>query len=376
MAGPQTRRGTCTNVSAATATLRIITNRQCWKRGEWRAEAAGDGDTAGFWLNGLYSPWTTWGQLAKDFLRARKSPERMQTFTNTVLAETFQQAGATKTDASELLARREPYRADEILPVGIVLITAGADLQADRIELEIVGWGRDEESWSLAYVVLPGDPAQRELWDMLDQALSLTFEHPCGRELKIAAACVDSGFHQPTVQQFCNERAHRRVYPIKGMAGQRPIWPRMHGHSADRRPLWMVGVDAAKEALYARLKITERGPGFCHFPITDQYDLGYFEQLTAETCRVRYTKGFAHREWTKKAGARNEALDARNYAYAALQSLIAGGFRLNKQAQQFEAMVSGDDAAQRQPAPQPVPGRRERQPWIEPRDWFDHRSDY
>jgi phage terminase large subunit GpA-like protein len=90
---------------------------------------------------------------------------------------------------------------------------------------------------------------------------------------------------------------------------------------------------------------------------------------------VRYSKGFAHREWTKKAGARNEALDARNYAYAALQSLIAGGFRLNKQAQQFEAMVAGDDAAQRQPAPQPVAGRRERQPWIEPRDWFNHRSD-
>ncbi len=138
------------------------------ERGEWRAEAAGDGGTAGFWLNGLYSPSTTWGQLAKDFLRARKSPERMQTFTNTVLAETSQQAGATKTEAHELLARREPYRADEILPVGIVLITAGADLQADRIEMEIVGWGRDEESWSLAYVVLPGDPAERELWDMLD----------------------------------------------------------------------------------------------------------------------------------------------------------------------------------------------------------------
>jgi phage terminase large subunit GpA-like protein len=344
------------------------------ERGEWRAEAVGDGDTAGFWLNGLYSPWTTWGQLAKDFLRARKSPERMQTFTNTVLAETFQQAGATKTDAHELLARREPYRADRILPAGVVLITAGADLQADRIEMEIVGWGRDEESWSLAYVVLPGDPAQRELWDMLDQALSLTFEHPCGRELKIAAACVDSGFHQSIVQQFCNERTHRKVYPIKGVAGQRPIWPRMHGHSADRRPLWMVGVDAAKEALYARLKITERGPGFCHFPISDQYDLGYFEQLTCETCRVRYSKGFAHREWTKKAGARNEALDGRNYAYAALHSLIAGGFRLNKQAQQFESMLAED--TKQQQARQQAPRRRERQPWIEPRDWFNRGSDY
>jgi phage terminase large subunit GpA-like protein len=249
--------------------------------------------------------------------------------------------------------------------------------------LEIVGWGRDEESWSLAYIVLAGDPAQEDLWDAFDQVLSLKFDHPCGRELAIAVACVDSGFHQGIVQTFCGERQRRaampRMYPIKGAAGQRPIWPRMHGQSADRRPLWMVGVDAAKEALYARLKIRETGPGFCQFPITDQYDLGYFEQLTAETCRVRYSKGFAHREWTKKAGTRNEALDARNYAYAALQSLLASGFRLNRQALQFEGMLAAKaagDEAHRQPAPQPVPGRRERQPWIEPRDWFNRRSDH
>jgi phage terminase large subunit GpA-like protein len=169
------------------------------------------------------------------------------------------------------------------------------------------------------------------------------------------------------------------MYPIKGAAGQRPIWPRMHSKAKGNRPLWVIGVDAAKEALYARLKITEHGPGFCHFPISDQYDLGYFEQLTAETCRVRYTKGFAHREWTKKAGARNEALDARCYAYAALQSLIAGRFRLNKQAQQIEAMMvakSGGEEVHRQPVPPPSPSeRQERRPWIDQRDWFNRRSD-
>jgi phage terminase large subunit GpA-like protein len=341
--------------------------------GRWRAEGPGDGETAGFWLNGLYSPWTTWGQLAKDFLRARKSPERMQTFTNTVLAETFQLAGTMKTDASELLARRQPYRPEVKVPAGVVLITLGADLQADRIELEIVGWGRDEESWSLAYMVLAGDPAQRDLWDGFDQVLSLKFDHPCGRELAIAVACVDSGFHQGIVQGFCSGRQSRnampRMYPVKGAAGQRPIWPRMHSKAKDNRPLWVIGVDAGKEALYARLKITEAGPGFCHFPMSDQYDLGYFEQLTAETCRVRYSKGFAHREWTKKPGARNEALDARCYAYAALQSLIAGRFRLGKQADQIEAMLpkTGDDAGAvlvEQQLPPPVPQQMDR------RDWF------
>ena len=128
----------------------------------------------------------------------------------------------------------------------------------------------------------------------------------------------------------------------------------MHSKAKGNRPLWVIGVDAAKEALYARLKITEHGPGFCHFPISDQYDLGYFEQLTAETCRVRYTKGFAHREWTKKAGARNEA-------------------------QQIEAMMvakSGGEEVHRQPVPPPSPSeRQERRPWIDQRDWFNRRSD-
>ena len=93
---------------------------------------------------------------------------------------------------------------------------------------------------------------------------------------------------------------------------------------------------------------------------------------------MRYSKGFAHREWTKKAGARNEALDARNYAYAALQSLIASGFRLSKQAQQFEAMLAARAAGeevQRQQVQQPARSRGDRQPWIEPRDWFSRRSD-
>jgi phage terminase large subunit GpA-like protein len=307
--------------------------------GEWRAEAPGDGDTAGFWLNGLYSPWAMWGKLAKDFLRARKSPERMQTFSNCVLAETFQQAGATRSNVHDLLARREVYDAGEMLPAGVVLITAGADVQADRIELELVGWGRDEESWSLAYIVLPGDTAQPAAWDQLDQVLSVTFAHPCGREMGIAAACVDAGFHQPVVQQFCMDRLHRRVYAIKGVPGQRPIWPRVHSKGRkNRQPLWIVGVDSAKEGFYSRLKIAEHGPGFCHFPVGDQYDLGYFEQLTSETCRVRYSKGFGHREWVKPPGARNEGLDCRVYSYAALQSQIATGFRLNRQAEQIEAM--------------------------------------
>jgi Terminase large subunit gpA, endonuclease domain len=88
--------------------------------------------------------------------------------------------------------------------------------------------------------------------------------------------------------------------------------------------------------------------------------------------------GVSHREWTKKAGARNEALDVRCYAYAALQSLIAGRFRLNKQAQQIEALMAAkagsDDILQRSALP--TDARAERRPWVEQRDWFSRQSDY
>ena len=100
---------------------------------------------------------------------------------------------------------------------GAVIITAGADVQADRIECELVAFGRDEESWSLAYVVFLailfvqrcGANSSNPLCDV---------RAPCGRESSVAAACVDAGFQQATVQAFCVERLHRRIYATKGAA--------------------------------------------------------------------------------------------------------------------------------------------------------------
>jgi phage terminase large subunit GpA-like protein len=92
--------------------------------------------------------------------------------------------------------------------------------------------------------------------------------------------------------------------------------------------LFLVGVDAAKEAVYARLRKQEPGAGTCHFPL--DRDAVYFEQLTAETLRTKYLKGFPQRYWWKPDGRRNEALDCRVYAYAALYGLLSMGLNLNR----------------------------------------------
>ena len=100
--------------------------------------------------------------------------------------------------------------------------------------------------------------------------------------------------------------------------GGRPIVARPNKNNLGHVNLFPVGSDTAKDLIYGRLKIEEPGPGFMHFPLG--YDAEYFAQLTAEKVVVKYTRGFQTRVYVK-ARARNEALDCRIYAVAALAIL-------------------------------------------------------
>ena len=280
-----------------------------------------DADIRGYHLSGLYSPlgWYSWADAAGDFLRAKKhGPEGLKTWTNTVLGETWEDQGDSVEDVT-LLARRQSYPAP--VPADALILTAGIDVQNDRLELEVVGWGMGEESWGIEYVVLWGDPGQGEVWQQLREALSKVYAHENGHKVRIAAACIDSGHATQQVYEYV--RVHRgALFAIKGMAGEgRPIVSapvkRRSGNSRRMIPLFTVGVDEAKGLLYSRLGIREPGPGYCHFPDHESYDIEYFAQLAAEKRVTRFTKGFPRREWVK-VRSRNEALDCRVYAMAAL----------------------------------------------------------
>ena len=284
------------------------------RKGEWRAEANFTG-TAGFHLSELYSPWSKVSEIARAFMESKGSPETLKVWTNTVLGETWEDEGET-VDGTGLLERAESWGD---LPPAVLVLTAGVDVQADRLEVEVVGWGRDEESWSIDTVRLFGDPQGNAVWADLDRKLAEVFHRQDGTQLRISAVCVDSGYATQAVYNYCRGRFRRRVFAIKGMAGAgRPIWPKK-STKQDKVALFLVGVDAAKDAVYARLRITRPGPGFCHFPVGRDPD--WFTQLTAETVLIKYSKGFPVRTWTKKPGARNEALDCRVYSYAALQAM-------------------------------------------------------
>jgi phage terminase large subunit GpA-like protein len=300
------------------------------RRGRWMASKPENKGVASFHLSSLYSPhgWASWTDIAREFLAAKDDPARLQVWTNTKLAETWEDQAGEQIDPTALMLRRESF--GEGLPAGVCLLTCGVDVQDNRLEIEIVGWGRGEESWSIDYQVLYGDPSSPELWAQLDETLSRRYAHKKDTpDLGIIATCIDSGGHYTdNVINYCFARSHYRVFAIKGDGGfGKPIWPTTASKSwKTKKPVYIIGVNDAKDTLMRRLHQTDGG-GIWHFPIERERE--WFEQLTNEIVRKRLKQGRIVREWQpRKEGVRTEALDCRVYAYAALRALIRN-YRVN-----------------------------------------------
>lgn len=313
--------------------------------GSWKASRQFSG-TAGFHLNALVSPWVTLPELVDDFLKSKDYPDRLRVFINTVLGETFEDRGQ-KLEPASLLGRRERYGPE--VPTGVAVIVAGVDVQDDRLEVELLGVGRGEETWSLDYRTIRGDPSTGLPWRELDDLLIRKRKRLDGVDLTVAAACVDTGGHHTQASYaFCKDRYARRIWAIKGASETgKPIWPRKPTKTnIGKVQLFIVGTHAAKDVAAARLRIDKPGPGFCHFP--DDRDEVYFAQLSSEKVITRYSKGFPTREWRKISDhTRNEAWDCRVYAICALTGLLSMGLDLEREAQKLEQHVVAVNAGAR-----------------------------
>lgn len=287
------------------------------ERGEWRATAEAVNRTVGFHLPALYSPlgWKSWAKCAAEFLSAKEDPFRLKTWVNTVLGETWEERGDS-VNAGDLSSRRERFKAE--VPTGVGVLVAAVDVQGDRLEAVVKGYGAGEESWLIAFTQLHGDPARADVWQELDQFLSQEFEHESGQKLRVETTVVDSGgAHTEHVYRYTRARFSRRVFPVKGgsIAG-RPLVERPSVHNQYRVPLFVLCVDTGKDVVLSRLRIGSPGPGYVHLP--EWTDEEYLAQLTAEKAIRKYVKGRgAVREWVKLR-ERNEALDLEVYALAAL----------------------------------------------------------
>lgn len=313
----------------------IPSHRKPWMNlhGEWRAERP-EMNVAGFLLSGLNSPWLTWQQIAERKIAA-KDDAAMKVYVNTIEARTWTESGEAP-EWQRLYDRREDYRIGQVAKGGLFL-TAGVDVQRDRLEVEVVAWGRDRESWSVDYRVIAGDPGKPEVWAELDGLLLETFTTETSNALSVLKLAIDTGYATQEVYDWVRRQAPDRVIAVKGsdrlgaaIGTPNHIDVTTKGKRKRRGLMvWPVGSSFSKSELYGYLrkeKPTDEQlevdvgfpPGFCHFP---KYGEEYFKQLTAERLvTVKDRRGFPHREW-RKLRERNEALDCRVYARAAAAAL-------------------------------------------------------
>jgi phage terminase large subunit GpA-like protein len=323
---------------------------------EWLPTVHGvDEDTRSFYINALYAPLglkVTWKLLIKELLEAQDDASKMRVFANTRMAQTFSVKGE-KPDHEKLWLRRENY-ARGTIQNGAALITAGVDVQKDRLEMEIVAWGKNWESWSVDYMVIQGDPMTDEPWlKLFDTFENQEFRHVNGAMMKIRTMAVDSGYLTTEVYKQCSRFPATRVMIVKGRDSQnRSIVQskasiKRNGVVVGREiPFFNVGTNLLKEQLYGWLRaaLPDDGeaspPGFCHWP---EYDQEYFKGLASEQMVAKTVRGRLAYAW-EKVHERNEPLDCRIYATAAAILNGLGDWSDNKWDQEMQPLTDGAPA--------------------------------
>ncbi len=306
--------------------------------GEWRATAtSSDPYVVGFHISGLYSPvgWLSWEQIARDWEAAQGNDAELKATKNTLLGETWQERGEAP-DWQRLYERREGRLG--VVPRGGLILTAGADVQHDRIEVDVWAWGRRLESWLVDHVVLEGDTSRQEVWSRLTALLDQTWKHENGARMRLARLAVDSGDGRTTaaVYAWVRRAGAGQAIAVKGtyrfdrstpVEGPSYVDLSEGGRKIRRgAKVWSVCVAVFKSETYRFLRLDRPTDeeiasgavfpdGYIHIPLGVTAE--WIKQLTAEQLvTVRDRRGFSKLEW-RQMRERNEALDCRVYARAA-----------------------------------------------------------
>lgn len=295
-------------------------------------------------VSSLYSPlgWFSWRKAVMQRLEAEKGgyneetgESLLQVFYNTVLGEAYEVPG-TRPDEQILKLRAEAYDLGQV-PAGALLLTGSVDLQGDRFEVKVKGYGRGVESWLVDYqVIMYAFGAKKptaEDWEKVLAIRNKGYAHAGGQTVRVTAMAIDCGYLTQEVYDFCRKWGHRHIFATKGMPERgkpilgRPTLQDVHYEGKLLKNgvrMWPIGTDTAKEQVYARLDIAEPGPGYMHLPrgLPDSY----FDGLASEKLIRKQVRGTVVNEWVKVV-ERNEPLDLEILCYAA--AIYAGVQRTN-----------------------------------------------
>jgi phage terminase large subunit GpA-like protein len=309
------------------------------RAGKWIATQPFNG-VRGYWLNGMVSLFapsrghaTKEHQFAADFLKAKaKGKETLRVWQNLFRALPWREE-AEELDWERVRDRAEDYGcASDEVPERVLMVTCAADVQADRIELEWVGWSDDYESFGLSYTVLVGDTKREQVWASLADEVRRVWKHPSGKVLRLVRGLVDEGgegSNAQVVRKWCVQQMAQGIpiQPCKGIGRSGSSEPELvtmnpnRSQRGVRAPTFNVGTNRAKRTIYAHLFSECPGPHTMHFPEGRGYDDRWYQMLVSERVITKQYHGVPYKVFELPAGRRNEALDIRVYNYAAAVSL-------------------------------------------------------
>lgn len=303
--------------------------------GEWVAFSESN-YAVSYHLNELYSPWRLWADVASDYESAVKDGEaQLQVFWNTSLARTWRRNIEEKLDSDKLLARSQKSEyASGFCPEGCLLLTAGVDVQQNRLEVSIWGWGRKKCSWLILHTQILGDTGADEVWQLLEDFLQSAFPHASGAELKVKTACIDSGYRTQEVYYQVRRRQGKGWKAIKGKDGDRAIVSPPTMQELDWRgkkykrgvQLYMLGVDKVKEDLLLVRAKVEDSEASKYINLPNDIDTDWAEGFSSEILVKKHRNGKPYYVW-EQVEKDNHPLDTAVYAYGA--AVLAGIERMN-----------------------------------------------
>ncbi|MBR1953441.1 MAG: phage terminase large subunit family protein [Lentisphaeria bacterium] len=299
-------------------------NPELLGKGRWKATDNGS-RIKGYHINSLCSPWVNLYSLVEEFVTATRNRDKsgLMEFVNLKLGEPWDEHQGEQDIWEHLHRRREYYPDNTYLPEKVLLLTAGVDVQHDRLECTVYGWGINKECWGIEHRIIYGSPLMPDVWQQLDGFWQQQRFLPNGTPLRIACTCVDSGDGNSAayVYRYTKAREHLGIYSVKGRGGfDVPLINKPTKSNTEGAFLFSLGVDSGKSTVMNSLRIEDEGAGYVHYPRQAErgFNENFFQQLTAEVLEHKFEKGAITRKWTQ-IRERNEALDCMVYARAALE---------------------------------------------------------
>lgn len=356
----------CAQLIDETAKAWMLANRRVVERYPERRKK-------GFHISGLLSPWVRWSEIAAQWLEKKDDQEELKTFINTVLGCLFAPAGE-QANSDSLRKRRELYCPTTVppedrweVPAAVGVLTAGVDVQGDRLEVEIRGWAEGEESYQIWLERIYGDPEGGDVWDRLEAIRARAWRHEHGADLRIRTMMVDSGYHTDPVYRYVRPRQLQGVFAAKGVDNAKAPLSRATRANRDGVKLFSFNPNTFKDTLFARLKKQHPGPGYLHFGTEEQSgaDDAYFLQFGNEKRTVRWEHNRPVVSYVPVIGKRNEAIDLYVLTLVGLRALgIAVYQRLGALALEAQAAGAAVKAAREAPTDEPPDRPRRRGGWM------------